>query len=72
MIFWLRLDTGTPVAKLGDDSSPTRHEWVRRDAHAAKLAGSREVTQVSTATSPNPISDVTDRVLSNLTRRSMF
>ena len=60
------------VAKLGDDSSSTRHEWVRRDAHAAKPSGSREVTHVSTATSLNPISDVTDRVLSILTGRSMF
>ena len=62
---------GSPVAKLGDDSSATRHEWVRRDAHAAKPAGSREVTQISIAVplarTPTRISDVTDRVLSILT-----
>ena len=40
---------GSLVAKLGDESSATRHEWVRRDEHAAKPTGSREVTQVSTA-----------------------
>mgnify|MGYP003315900942 CR=1 FL=1 len=46
---------GSFVAKLlGDESSANGHEWVRRDAHAAKPAGSREVTQVSTAASPNP------------------
>ena len=45
---------GSSVAKLGDESSATRHEWVRRDAHAAKPAGSREVTQISIATSPDP------------------
>ena len=63
---------GSFVAKLADESSANGHEWVRRDSHAAKPSGSGEVTHVSTATSPNPISDVTDRVLSILTGRSMF
>ena len=61
---------GSFVAKLADESSANGHEWVRRDSHAVKPSGSREVTHVSTATSPNPISDVTDRVLSILTRFS--